>query len=120
MIAAGLENPTPDVSRDTAEAEAASKGRQSCSFYTFLIMIKAFLFTSPITPLSLYVSHLLADANQQPPDSLTKLVALEIDNLLVKTQGVSKGVLFNVQKALLKEWDWILWVSFWRTPFKNC
>ena len=36
--------------------------------------------------------------------SLTKLAALDIDNLLIKTQSISKDVLFNVFQALLKEW----------------
>ena len=97
MIAAGLEIPTPDVSRAIAEAEAASKDRHSHSFYTFLIMIKAFPSTSsPIIPITLNVSHLLVDANMQPADRLTKLPALDIDNLLIKTQSISKGILFNV------------------------
>ena len=97
MIAAGLENLTPDVSRAIAEAEAVGKGRYPHSFCTFLIMIKAFHFTSsPITPITLNVSHLLADADKMPADNLTKVAALDIDNLLVKTQGISKGVLFNV------------------------
>ena len=97
MIAAGLENPKPDVSRAIAEKEATSKGRQSHSFYAFLIVIRAFHFTSsPIAPITLYVSHLLADADQQPANIRTKLAALEIDNLLVKTHGISKGVVFNI------------------------
>ena len=97
MIAAGLENPTSDVSRAIAEAEATGKGRHSHSFYTFLIMIKTFHSTSsPIIPITLNVSHLLVDAEKQPADSLTKLAALDIDNLMIKTQSISKGVLFNV------------------------
>ena len=105
MIAAGLENPTPDVSRAIAEAEAVSKGRHFHSFYTFLKKIRAFHFISyHITPITLNVPHLLADADKQPADSLTKLAALDVDNLLIKTQGISKGVLFNVQQALSKEW----------------
>ena len=36
IITAGLKNPTPDVSRAIAEAEAASKGKHSHSFHTFL------------------------------------------------------------------------------------
>ena len=121
VIAAGLENPTPDVSRAIVEAEAASKGRCSYIFYTLLIMLQTFHFpSSPIIPITLNVSHLLADADKKPADSLTRLAALDNDNLLAKTQGISKGVLFNVQQALLKEGDLILWVSFQRTLCKNC
>ena len=43
VIIAGLENPTPDVSRAIAEAEATSKGKYPHSFHTFLEMIKAFI-----------------------------------------------------------------------------
>ena len=50
------------------------------------------------------VSHLLIDADKQPADSLTKVAALDIDNLLIKTPGINKGILINVQQALLKEW----------------
>ena len=49
-------------------------------------MIKSFHFTSPpITPITPSVSHLLEDADKKPADSLTKLAALDIDNLLAKT-----------------------------------
>ena len=95
MISAGLENPTPDVSRAIAEAEAAGKGRYTHSFYIFLTMTKPFHFhIPPITPTTLNVSRLLVDADKKSADSLAKLAAL--DNLLVKTQGISKGVLFHV------------------------
>ena len=105
MIAAGLENPTPDVSRAIAEAEATSKGGYFHIFYTSLTMFKTFHFSSStITPITLNVSHLLIDADKKPADNLTKLAALDIDNLLVKMQSISKGVLLNVQQTLLKEW----------------
>ena len=42
--------------------------------------------------------------DKQPSDNLTKLAALDIDNLLTKTPDISKGVLFNVCQAILKEW----------------
>ena len=67
MITAGLENPTPDVSRAILEVEATGKGRYSHSFYTTLIVIRAFHFiSSPITPVTFSVSHLLTDADKQP------------------------------------------------------
>ena len=79
------------------EAEAASKGRHSHIFYTFLKMIRAFQFIfSPITHITSNVSHLLIDADKQSADSLTKVAALDIDNPLVKMPGISKGVLFKV------------------------
>ena len=105
VISAGLENQPPDVSRAIAEAEVTGKGRYDHSFYAFLTMTKTFHFTSPLlTPFIPNASHLLVDADKKPADSLTKLAALDVDNLLVKTQGISKGVLFHVQQALLKEW----------------
>ena len=68
-------------------------------------MIRSFhLIFSPITHITFNVSYLLTDADKQPADSLTKLAAVDIDSLLVKTPGISKSVLFNVQQALLKEW----------------
>ena len=105
VIIAGLKNPTPDVSRSIAEVEAAGKGKHSHSFHTFLKVIRAFHFiSSPITHTTFNVSHLLIEADKQPTDSLTKVAALDIDNLLIKMPGISKGTLFNVQQALLKEW----------------
>ena len=104
VIAAGLENPTPDVRRAIAEAEAAGKGRFFPSFYTFLTMIKTFHYTSPITLITPNVAHLLPDTNKKPADNWTRLAALDIDNLLAKTPGISKGVLLHVWQALLKEW----------------
>ena len=46
----------------------------------------------------------LTDADKQPADSLTKVAALDIDNLLIKMPGISKGILFNIWQVLLKEW----------------
>ena len=68
-------------------------------------MIRAFHFiSSPITPIIFNVSHLLTDADKQPADSFTKVAALNIDSVLVKMPGISKGILLNVWQALLKEW----------------
>ena len=68
-------------------------------------MIRAFHFiSSPITHITFNVSHLLTDADKQSADSLIKIAVLDIDNLLVKTPGISKGILFNIQQVLLKEW----------------
>ena len=103
-MTAGLENPTPDVSKAIAEAEAASKDRCSCKLF-FLLFVKTFhLSSSLITFIILFISYMLSDANKKPVDNLTKLVALDLDNLFAKTKGISRGVLFNVQQSLLKEW----------------
>ena len=37
--------------------------------------------------------------NKTPGDNLTKLAAMDVDELS-KTRGISKGVLFNVQQSL--------------------
>ena len=76
------------------EVEATGKGRYSHSLYTILTVIRTFHFIS--SPITLNVSHLFTDADKQPADSLTKVAALDIDNLLVKMPDISKGVLFNV------------------------
>ena len=97
VIAAGLENPTSDVSSAIAEAEATGKCRYFHIFYTSLTMFKPFHFSSSsIIPITQNVSHLLTDADKKPADNLTKLAALDIDYLLSKTQGISKGALLNV------------------------
>ena len=68
-------------------------------------MIRAFHFISSlITHITFSVSHLHTDADKQPADSFTKVAALDIDNLLIKTPDISKGILFNIEQALLKEW----------------
>ena len=97
VIIAGLRNPTPDVSRAIAEAEATSKGKHPHSFHTFLVMIIVFYFiSSPIIPFTLNVVHFYTDVEKQPADTLTKVMALDIDNLLTKMPDISKGVLFNI------------------------
>ena len=80
VITVGLKNPTPDVSRAIAEAEATDKGKHSHSFHTFLKVIRAFHFiSSPITHTTFNVSHLLIEADKQPANSLTKVDALDQD-----------------------------------------
>ena len=97
VIIAGLRNPNPDVSRAIAEAEATSKGKYPHSFHTFLERIKTFQFiSSPNTHITFNVFHLFTDVDEQPAGNLTKVVALDINNLLTKTSGISKGVLYNV------------------------
>ena len=85
MIAAGLENPTPDVSKGTAEAEATGKGRCSQKFFFVCISltgVKTFhLSSSLITFIILNISYMLSDADKKPADNLTKLAALDMDNL---------------------------------------
>ena len=68
-------------------------------------MIRAFYFiSSPIIPFTLNVLPLYTDVAKQPDNNLTKVVALDTNNLLTKMPDMSKGVLFNVSQALLKEW----------------
>ena len=62
------------------------------------------LSSSQTTSIIPNVSYIHSDANKKSADNLTKLAALDIDNLFAKTQGISKGGLFNVQHSLLKEW----------------
>ena len=46
---------------------------------------------------------MLSVADKKPVDNLTKLAALDLDNLFAKTKGISRGVLFDVQESLLKD-----------------
>ena len=102
MITAGLENPTQDVSKAIAEAEATDKGRCSKIFYTSTLHIKTFHpSTSLITCIIFILLHMLSDANKKPADNL-KLAALDMDTLFSKIKSISKGVLFNVRQSLLK------------------
>ena len=59
------------------------------------------------TMFSQFTSHyifslLYPNANRKPDDDLTKLVALDIEDIIAKTGDISKDILFNVH--LLKEW----------------
>ena len=47
---------------------------------------------------------LFSDADKEPADNLTKLAATDVDDLLSKTRGINKGVIYNVHQSLLKEW----------------
>ena len=104
VITAGLENPTPDVSKAIVEAEAAGKGK--C--YKFLHFINNYQdFTSHpslITSIILNTSYVFSNTNKKPADNLTKLAAIDVDDLLSKTRGINNGVLFNMWQSLLKEW----------------
>ena len=62
------------------------------------------LSSSQITSFIPNVSYILSDADKKPAANLTKLAALDMDNLFAKTPGISKGVLFYVWQSLLKEW----------------
>ena len=48
--------------------------------------------------------YLFSDANKEPADNLARLAAMDVDVLLSKTRGISKGVIFNVWQSLLREW----------------
>ena len=41
---------------------------------------------------------------KQPADNLSKVAALDIESLLMKTSDISKGVIYNIWQSLLKEW----------------
>ena len=87
------------------EAEAAGKGRCSKCFYISLTMVKTFTSHPSLnTSIILNTSYMFSDADKKPADNLTKLTAMDMDDLPSKTRGISKGVLFNVQQSLLKEW----------------
>ena len=104
MITAGLENPIPDVSKAIAEAEATGKGR-CYHFLHFINNYQTFISHPSLTTSTvLNTSYVFSDANEKPADNLTKLAAIHVDDLLSKTKGVIKGVLFKVQQSLLKEW----------------
>ena len=50
------------------------------------------------------ILYVFPDADKKPADNLTNLAAIDVDDLLSKTRGISKGVIFNVWQSLLKEW----------------
>ena len=103
-VITGLENPTPDISKAIAEVEATGKGRCS-KFLHFSNNYQNFTsHPSLITSNILSTSYVFSDANKKPADNLRKLAVIDVDDLLSKTRGISKGVLFNVQQSLLKEW----------------
>ena len=59
------------------------------------------VFTTYIT---LYIFLLFPDADNKPADDLTKLATVDVEDILVKTGDISKGILFHVCQSLLKEW----------------
>ena len=44
------------------------------------------------------------DADKSPAEELTSLAAVDIEDILSKTNSISRGVLFNVHQSMLKEW----------------
>ena len=56
------------------------------------------------TPISFYVFHLFTDADKQPANNLSKVATIGIESLLTKTSNISKGMIYNIQQSLLKEW----------------
>ena len=59
-------------------------------FYISLTMVKTF------TPHPSLTTYVFSDADKKPADNLTKLAAMDVGDLLPKTRGISKDVLFNV------------------------
>ena len=45
-----------------------------------------------------------SDGDKEPANDLTKLAATNVDDLLFKTKGISKGIVYNMHQYLLKEW----------------
>ena len=43
------------------------------------------------------------DADKNPVEDLTSLAALDIEDILSKTNSISRGILFNVHQSMLKE-----------------
>ena len=102
---AGLKNPTLDVSKAIAEAKA--KGKGECLFISPSanqdpLLISHNVYTAFIT---LYIFLLFLDADNKPADDLTKLANIDVKDILSKTGGISKGILFHVCQLLLKEWE---------------
>ena len=46
---------------------------------------------------------LFSDANKESANNLTKQAVTDVDDLLSKTRGISKGIIYNVHQSLLKE-----------------
>ena len=90
MITAGLENPTPDVSKAIVEAEASGKGRCS-KFLLFTNIGQNFLFSSFSNYFYHYQQYMFSDANMKPADNLIKLAAMGAGDLRL---GVSVRVSF--------------------------
>ena len=94
VITAGLENSTPDVSKPIMETKAAGKG--ICSRFYISQQLPKFHFSSLFNYFYhvLNTSYVFSDANKEPADNLTKLAAVDVDDLLSKTRGISRGVIF--------------------------
>ena len=59
-----------------------------------------------------YFPLLFTDADRKTAEDLTSVAALDIEDILTKTDSISRGVLFNVHQSVLKEWGpESLWVS---------
>ena len=71
----------------------------------FFLFVKTFDFSSPqITLFILFIPYMLSDADKKSADNLTKLAALDLDNLFAETKGITRDVLFKIHQSLLKEW----------------
>ena len=47
---------------------------------------------------------LYPDADKQPADSLSRVAAFYVGELLLKSSEISRGAIFNIQGTLQKEW----------------
>ena len=56
------------------------------------------------TQITFNVIHLLIDADRQPANNLSKVAVIDINSLLTKMSDISKGIIYNIQQTLLKEW----------------
>ena len=100
-----MKNPTPDVSKAIVEARAEGKGVYPIYFYITINNCTSHSLYSHHSPCIKNIFLLLfTDADKKPVEDLTSLAAQNIENVLSKTQPISRGILLNVRQSWLKEW----------------
>ena len=50
------------------------------------------------------IFSLCPDADKQPADSLSRVAAFNVEELLLKSSETSRGAIYNICESLVKEW----------------
>ena len=90
-------NPTPEIHKAISEAKTIGRGIFSSNFPTNLH--KLVKLSHILQHISFYSHHLFplsTDADKQPANSLSKIAAFIMEDLLLETSESTKGAINNV------------------------
>ena len=99
IIHSGFLHPTQEVRKAILAATTTDKGTSSL----FSSNSAHFQFNnSSFSKTNIF--PLCPDADKQPADSLSRVAAFNVEEVLLKSSETSRGAIFNIHETLIKEW----------------